>query len=322
MSRAFLLGAGVTKAAYPNAPLSNDFFAILRAQHLRLYEDVQKSITRYHYEIAKLYEANIEAIMELSYQFDQSAQNFFLSSIYTAIYELLAAETESTAEIIKPYLFGNTGLQQRLLKTLLKDHRLKDDDFFITLNYDLYLDREVMQVLNQKSINYGIKKDFLRLSGDDLPLMDKPVFSIYHLHGSLNWEIIGERVQVHWGAIRPRDIRGGSNVCIVPPGLKELTPFLRSIWETAENRLKNADELIIIGCSLNPKDKELISLIQKGPKKLKIIYLDKSLSKMPYAQLKEINHHSDLDRNFKPYPYGFNLHGPGKKPGAIEFIFS
>lgn len=321
MTRAFLLGAGVTRAAYDKAPLANDFLVILKQRKSTLYGEIEDAVSPYLVANRRLYKENIETIMGMSYQFSPSAQISFLSSVHSAIYELLAEITESTETDIKPYLAGRKTLRQRLLKTMLNDKRLSENDFFMTLNYDLYLDREVMFAMNQKKINYGIKGDFLQLNSVSLPLMEEPIFSVYHLHGSLNWEMVGDRIKPYLGAILPRDPRSGSTVCIVPPGKKELNPVLKSIWEVAEERLINADELIIIGCSLNPDDKELIELLKKGPDKIKIISLDNQVSQS-YIHREEKAYHSDLGKRYKAYPYGFNLHAPGGGQGAIEFIFS
>ena len=183
-------------------------------------------------------------------------------------------------------------------------------------------------------------------------------FSVYHLHGSLNWEIIRDKINIDVGAITPQHNRLGSNLCLVPPGQKELNPVLKSIWATAEERLLKADELIIIGCSLNPEDIRLIGVIKKfvdkkGADNVKIIYLSNQLESdyqkgitqkgntITYSppDPSESNYDEIIGDGFKKYTYGFNINAPIEslksikpgtiifesqvyKPGAIEFIFS
>jgi len=317
MSRAFLFGAGVTKAEYPQAPLTNDFFSILQGRNYSLFDAIRKASGIQH-----LRNENIETVMDMSDQFSPSAKSVFLESVHSAIYELLAEPTQSTRQFIDSYTAGQYVKPPTLLKALLNDARLSTDDFFMTLNYDLYLDREVIMI--QGMIDYGIKSEHLAYSqsSESFPLLNKPLFSVYHLHGALSWEIGGGKISTHRGAVRPKYTRTGSSLCLMPPGKKELHPILKPIWQTAEERLLKADELIIIGCSLNPKDKELIDVLKKGPNKIKIIYLDPQLSKSEHTTIEENAYHANLGKRFKSYPYGFNLLGPGNGQGAIEFIFS
>ena len=111
----------------------------------------------------------------------------------------------------------------------------------------------------------------------------------------------------------------------MPPGIKELSPILKVIWENAEHKLLKSDELIIIGCSLNPEDKKLIDLIRtfrdkKGINKIKIIHYIPGLSGEEYTDLTFEN---IIGVGYKGYGHGFNLNGPSRNtPGAIKFIFS
>lgn len=324
MVRAFLIGAGATKAEYLEAPLSNDFFGILKKTNKPLFNKINDVI---HVHLgpaaAPLEDFNVEDVMELAVNFPESNRISFLGNLHSAIYELLASRTESTSEDIKGYLRGTIQRPQALLKTLLVDSRLKKDDFFITLNYDLYLDREILSI-NHGKIDYGIKEEHLGWI-KEINLSSKPDFSVYHLHGSLNWEIVNNAIGVHLGAVRPRSSRVGSNLCLVPPGNKEFPPMLKPIWEVAENRLMEADELIIIGCSLNVKDTALIKLIKKfvnkkGAKNVKIIYKKDDL----FGGSEKVNYLKIVGQEITLFPFGFFINGPDPRSGrhgAIEFIF-
>ncbi|MBU3905361.1 MAG: hypothetical protein KJ906_04415 [Nanoarchaeota archaeon] len=328
MVKAFLIGAGATRAQYfresHRAPLSVDFFELLAMRNRQLFRDIEKAIRPYINET--LQDSNIEEVMTLSQKFPQSTNTSFQESLYQAIYELLAEPTESNESDINRYIRGNIGRGPTNFKILLNDPRLKEKDFFMTLNYDLYLDREVLTI--QGSIDYGIdiriiNKDDMINRNYEIRFPRESIFSIYHLHGSLNWELLTNgTIHIKKGPVQPRHTRIGSNICLIPPGIKELTPVLQSIWKIAEQRLLLADELIIIGCSLNPEDKQLIELIKKFVKKhgansVKIIY------KSENTDSKLLDNYCDIvGKGFKNYPYGFDINGPGDKPGAIEFIFS
>ena len=149
---------------------------------------------------------------------------------------------------------------------------------------------------------------------------------MYHLHGSLNWKILEgtDKINVELGAIRPTFNRSGTNICLVPPGIKELPIVLKHIWGVAKHRLLHSDELVIIGCSLNPLDTELIDLIKefinkKSPSNKKVIKVIDKSSNSGSAN----NYQKLMGDRFAFYPHGFNINGPdAKTKGALEFIFS
>ena len=146
--------------------------------------------------------------------------------------------------------------------------------------------------------------------------------SVYHLHGALNWTFAGnnrDKIDIEKGAVLPSWRRGNNNLCLVPPGKKELYPILKQLWKVSEERLIKSDELIVIGCSLNPNDNELNSLISKfvklkGSNKVKIITSNDSQSINNYHRI--IGQGLNLDN------HGFNLINPTGYKGSLEFIFS
>jgi hypothetical protein len=316
MARAFLIGAGATKAQYDNAPLSADFFKILMDTDPVLYEhikDVIRSIPG-----GELSERNIEKLIVQADELPISNKNKFYECIYQAIYQLIAKQTDSTEKLMQQYLNPNKTYPPTLFKTLLDDHRLNDDDFFMTLNYDLYLDREIIKV--HKKINYGIGDEMINLK-NDFPISTLTPNAVYHLHGSLNWEMINQnRINLYHGARLPEYIRSNSNLCLVPPGRKELNPILKSIWQVATKKILDADELVVIGCSLNRMDHELINLVtgfsqNKDANKIKIVYMQSAKEAVNYNQI--------LRGKFIDYPFGFVIEGPSNRAftGAIEFIY-
>ena len=331
MTKAFLLGAGATKAQYPSTPINKDFFSYLRSQKEDLYMSIENAI----HSKKELEKRDLEDVMSEVEQYPESNQQLIKEALFNGLYILLGELTNSTEKYMDDYRLNLLKPQpQTIFKNLIINQKLNEKDFFMTLNYDLCLDMEIYKELGM--VDYGInefveekrasKNGFSMPSlnvGHLMPLLDEQQFSIYHLHGALNWEIVGDSVKVHIGAIKPNYSRQGVNLLLAPPGTKKLHPVLKTIWSTAEKRLLSANELIIIGCSLNPNDVELCHLMKKfqserGVDKIKIIYLGdrgkKSVSE---------NYTNLVGNGFKSYPYGFVIRGPRPDiKGAIEFIFN
>ena len=307
MVRAFLIGAGATRAQYDKAPLSADFLKLLSEHHPQLFLDIKATIKKYLSE--ELQNKDIEQVVRLANKLSGSDNLRFSVNLFSAISHLLVSTTGSDRRSMQLCTAGNTNVKTTF-HTLLLDKRLKDDDFFITLNYDLYLDREILSI--GKGVDYGTDEGVTHSVHEAFRLENK--FSVYHLHGSLNWERVQNRISIHLGAVDPRYLREGSNLCLIPPGQKELDPILHGVWEKAERRLSNADELIIIGCSLNLLDVELIELIKKfkqkkGPENVKIVSGSSPNPNYKHIFGEDFNH---------IYDKGFNTHN---HPNALEFIF-
>ena len=151
MARAFLIGAGATRAQYLHAPLTSDFFRKLYDRNLDIFKSINNNLPSHLKEEKPLLEMDIEQVMKLSYDFDESIRNSFIQEIYLSIYGLLAVTTESTESDINYAISGALRGLPTLFNKLLNEPRLNDEDFFMTLNYDLYLDREILY--HQKSID-------------------------------------------------------------------------------------------------------------------------------------------------------------------------
>jgi len=317
MVRAFLIGAGATRAQYPGAPLSTNFMTRLRDDDDQLFKHIER-IVNINIEPHKLIDLDLEMLMGMSYNFPSSIKDDLLESLHLAIYKLLSIATGIDDSGIYVAISAKKHRPPTRFKRLLSDNRLSTKDFFMTLNYDLDLDCEIIRM--QNSIDYGIPDNMVSLRENLINPNRNQEFSLYHLHGSLNWFRINDsNIVLKNGPFTPEVKRNGSNICIIPPGSKELNSVLKSVWESSLNRLTQADELIMIGCSLNPQDSELVNLVKSfvkkdGTNKVKIIYAENdSKSKSNYEEL--------LGEGFVSYPYGFDVAGPKGQKGAIEFIF-
>lgn len=335
MARAFLLGAGVSRAEYNDAPLSEDFLYKLSQKNPKLYENIDEAINNFSHKNANEY--NVEELMIESEKLPESNRNSFITALYRAIYELLVDSTSSSKEFISKFLDGTIKPAPKisLLNTLLNDSRLNTGDFFMTLNYDLYLDREIL--LHQDKIDYGLDNKFIYSIDTKIGIVNNQQLSVYHLHGSLNWGMTNNSsLNISLGAIPPKK---PNDLCLIPPGKKDFNPILRAIWDIAKMRLETADELVIIGCSLNPKDKELINMIKefkdsKGEKRIKYIdYPNKNNDKFDWdltfgnAYSPTLNDFGLDKHKFNYYGEGFFLHAKteyeqlNKAKNVIEFIY-
>lgn len=319
MVRAFLIGAGATRAQYQTAPLNSDFFRILCDSHLNIYTKISKDIKKYIGDIPLL-NISLENVMNLSSSFPKSIKNSFIQLIHLSIYRLLSDSTNSTPHAIKAALNESSEGIPTLFNTLINDDRLNEEDFFLTLNYDLYLDIEVLS--HKKLIDYGLRQEIVIKR--DIPLdFNKHELSVYHLYGAINWYLDEnsreERIYITDIPIIPSWRRGTPNICLMPPGNKELNSILKEVWQISELRLMTADELVIIGCSLNLDDIKLNNMINKfvkmkGSNKVKIICYEND-------QVSIENYNKTIGKGYSIHPYGFNLIEVNGQ-NAIEFIFS
>jgi hypothetical protein len=101
-----------------------------------------------------------------------------------------------------------------------------------------------------------------------------------------------------------------------------LDVILKPIWKNANNRIvSEANELIIIGCSLNENDAELIKLVNKfvnkmGSKQVKVIYKKEGSDNFMEEHFKKI-----IGNDLKIYDHGFNILDKRSKSSSIKFIF-
>ena len=85
------------------------------------------------------------------------------------------------------------------------------------------------------------------------------------LHGPLNWSRAGEGLEL-FQDLRPA-FRDGGDAAIIPPvPEKEIPPWLRSVWGSAEEELGRATAWIISGYSLPAYDAAIVDLLRRAAK--------------------------------------------------------
>lgn len=276
MVRAFLLGAGATLADCPQAFVDNDFFLKLAKERQDLYRELDQNLPEKTKNSKELYRCGLEEILEGIDDLPGPMVGHFKKTVYKGIYHLLAGSTQSDLGFHRTF----TNLEKPRLHESLVENSSKDD-FFITLNYDLVLDMAVWErrasvPRRSSQIDYGFSSPIgtfdieapEKVKGD-LVITDDRIRSVYHVHGALNWlPVDNEHIHVYQNALNPMITHLGLSPLIIPPGrVKEYPRVIKSVWERVRERLNGANELVIIGCSLNEHDKNLCDMIKSWREK-------------------------------------------------------
>ncbi len=166
--------------------------------------------------------------------------------------------------------------------------KLGADDVIITLNYDTLLDSALRRRGWDPRAGYGLRGGPGKVSwGAPSGGVDRNVQKVrlLKLHGSVNWFVRGsfadltavfEKKPVRVSAPRSNEISGHIRQ-IVPPiyGKVFKHGHWRQLWDQAYKALREADALVVIGCSLIDTDfhlRALISRIAKWRKKQGLLF--------------------------------------------------
>lgn len=187
------------------------------------------------------------------------------------------------AEVLKDSLWRHNQHHQNLIRRL-KIEGLLDTTSFISLNYDIIIDNQILQLnlYDEKihyEIDYGVEflKDYEAMSRDKT--MKKSI-SLYKLHGSLNWLYCHSCISLKLTEKRKGAsmIYGHNIMCvndncranyqpiIIPPTFFKVISnyYLRQIWHKAELALRNADRIFICGYSFPDADVHIKYLIKRA----------------------------------------------------------
>ena len=184
-----------------------------------------------------------------------------LFEIRTDFYHLISAT-------LGQVLSGKGQLHYAFIDRVLQELRLGDRVTFISLNYDLLLDKAIAD--HGYRIDYG----FGRAGG---PWHQERALAVLKPHGSLNWGICPvcdhieyrlDRVQallpegLNCGYCR-RPVRQG--VVITPTLLKAYNSAeLKMIWPLAGRAVQQSTKLVFIGYSLPAADVPFLQLLQRA----------------------------------------------------------
>ena len=289
----FFLGAGFSKAidgSYPTLKELSEFVDVV------IKEERNVSIKQhYENEIPTQLKDNVEAL--LSYlsadlPWKDGTQKHEDLALYEKIIEIIRwrflgrfiasireiEDIENGAELPDFDLIDDVSAE-KFYKYILKNNLFSDRKDIITLNYDLVSET----YLNKYKIYQGI------IQNDELYQIPIPYtgsrsgvggFGAYgmpntphliKLHGSINWYWSG-RSTTDTIFCRPKDAKDreilGLKPCIVPPVMDKTQYYdhsiLRGLWEMAARKLRQANNIYIIGFSFPPTDLSVRFLFQSA----------------------------------------------------------
>ncbi|MBN1861910.1 MAG: hypothetical protein JW840_10695 [Candidatus Thermoplasmatota archaeon] len=205
------------------------------------------------------------------------------------------------------------GAHNRLISRLHRKSHFKQDEYnFISFNYDILLDKALMNLFEDSIfLDYGIEfiNEDPKYTNDSFGLWesarDKDSITLLKPHGSLNWMYCQNCGSVYIkGDKKSNFFQSGylqkieqclKDQCILdwiiePPSYfkKYNNIFLQNIWKRAYDILSKADKIIFIGYSMPEVDIWFKYLLKKScfGKKKKITVIDPSpLDCLPKDQL-------------------------------------
>lgn len=314
--KVFFLGAGFSKAINREYPLMSE----LTTEALAL---VQKSSAQQHLtELAPQIKQNIESLLtylstDLPWKTDTT--KYANKSLYCAIVQALSEIFTEHAQQAKL-----TDDRNSVWWKFANEVRLHAEKYnFITLNYDILLETMLQEV-------YPVSNDFSMVSYEDFysyPMTwignrvpqnsfgfasnrQKSVTPhILKLHGSANWfwagvspsDILYYR---NWNVNESAGITTGLKPYIIPPVLDKSSFYnhiaIHSLWQQAEELLKNANEIYIIGFSFPQTDLAVKYLFQSALRKRtpKIYVVNSASPKRLKANYQTVFGNADLNYTY------------------------
>jgi NAD-dependent SIR2 family protein deacetylase len=315
---AIFLGAGASTAE--GAPLQKDLFkAYFGSDSIDRRSTIYKRVSNFFHEIFDVdWSKPINAIkfptfeealgiLDLSEMRRESFRAFEDSGALPDMKQVQSIQGNSSAEpqLIRLYLILimakaiNDGLRkkekrqfphQKLINNL-ETKRLLNKTIFVSTNYDLLIDLAL-----QWQIDYGVEFSGAHKFGS-LRAVENAV-PIFKLHGSLNWlycpvcnNLNSWESKAVLSLMKPDRPITRCGFCasvmspvIVPPTFyKDMSRvFLSSIWNRAENALREVDHVIFCGYSCPDADKHVKYLLKR---------MQTNRSKSDKVKFTLINHH-------------------------------
>ena len=279
--KVFFLGAGFSKAINESYPLMNDLTD-------KVLSRLEKESVREHLnEIPPQVTKNIESLLTyLSTDFPWKTETtkYANLALYSSIIKILSdIFVEYAQQERSPSQTSTIG--ENFAKGVLYNSSSYN---FITLNYDVLLEELLLAVRKQQnpheSVSYpdvypypiewiGNRKtssgSFWGREKKPYPPMPK----ILKLHGSANWfwagispsDVLYYR---NWNRNEEEDMNNGLKPYIIPPVLDKSSFYnhiaIHDLWQQAEELLKKADEIYIIGFSFPQTDLAVKYLFQSA----------------------------------------------------------
>lgn len=309
MKRIFFIGAGATKADYPSAPLLNDLMSEILSKNdvsIKKISNIKKFISDYFFKVDLSKNKNLPSIQDVLSFIDIALQEDGYFKYNKK--ELIEIRNDIT------YIMSKL-LEEKLKKTEQSTNslfvkKLTNNDAVLTTNYDIVLDNCFFSRYN--NINYGVRgrfaidSDSLDPKGRITPAQylcdfDSEIVPLLKLHGSLNW-LYCDRCDefdvtlFKKGSIQCMDasVRCINKMCtdnyqslvVSPSFIKNYkNRIIKKVWDAAEKRISEAEQIIFIGYSMPEDDYAIKSMILRGMadhsyrhgknQKAKVIVIDK-----------------------------------------------
>lgn len=266
--KVFFLGAGFSKAINQDYPLLKD---LTENVNLQLEKG---SVAKHYEEIAPEIKKDVEALLtylSTDFPWKSDTTKYENQALYAAISKIISDKFIA--------LCMQDGANKNIFKEFAQHVTSQENTYnFITLNYDLLLENLLKQENVQKfryedfykypMVSLGAREGRIRW-GKSQNTDSAP--AILKLHGSANWFwagiSAGDNIYYSDGS-ESATAKAGLKPYIIPPVMDKNSFYnhvaIRFLWQEAEQLLKNADEIYIIGFSFPATDTSVRFLFQSA----------------------------------------------------------
>ena len=279
----FIIGAGFTKALFPEAPLNQELLQVLAQRATDSAS--QRLLERYKIHDIEIALTRLDVDIALSRTSAQAADSELL--------KLRRAAEEDLGNYFECYRASNELVSTALWLSRFIGHVISDGDVVVNLNYDCVFEG-ALDCLGKWSLNggYGSLNHSL-VSDEQIPT--SPV-TVLKLHGSITFRIapyfdkpesmvVGFAINEGFFPTSGKNkhfeygLGKGESYLIAPSYVKVPTLDIAYLMLDALKAASEAKNLIIIGCSLRPEDTFLTLLLtgflrQPNWRERKIIVVD------------------------------------------------
>ena len=275
-NKVFFLGAGFSKALFPHFPLMNE----LSEQIISKLEDSFSKT--YLNKIPPNIKENFEYMLTYlitDWPWKNNTTRHSDLALYSAVIQSLS---DIFRELSSKYLYTDNYSINEIFYKFAQYVLTKRKEFnFITLNYDIVLEHLLSKVSNWDIIYNDFYKYPMSLL-DTRTIDSRSIFiqnkyfnvpAILKLHGSSNWfwagATTGDNIYFDFTDNQEANYDNlimGMKPYIIPPVLDKNSFYnhvaIRALWQRAEQLLKQADEIYIVGFSFPPTDLSVRYLFQ------------------------------------------------------------
>jgi hypothetical protein len=193
----------------------------------------------------------------------------------------------------------------------------------VTLNYDLTLEQTIGIAPNlipgSPGFHYAGMNGRVRPVNSpyarDRSIDPTPsgVIPLAKLHGSLNWALTKEGVEV-FADVRPAFRNFGSAAIVPPLPEKQVPSWLGPVWNRAARQLCDAEEWVVVGYSLPPYDHEIRGMLHGSARRVTTIRIHDPFASDIADRWHEIAPHASIE-TFPGLEPGF--YGRGATSGRL-----